>query len=255
MQNSLCVQVLRSPILAALLHGTRPVGVSQTLRRDTGSGITELSQRAPPILGWAAITLGIDPHSSYGLPYVIGQAIIFFLFLSFFLVCILCFVDGFQRAHNNSLGPALTELRFLANVNSRSPRASPPLTTPRFNHWYQQALNVVGSGPMDWVKIDAFACSYWPCVSIGVSVCGSLVEWLERWTCDSMVASSIPGPLRPVLVTVFGSANHLRISPSHLGQLSARHSTSGRQPNCGVEQRAPPIFGRAAITLGIGPHF
>jgi len=24
---------------------------------------------------------------------------------------------------------------------------------------------------------------------------------------------------------------------------------------CGVEQRAPPIFGTAAITLGIGPHF
>jgi len=24
---------------------------------------------------------------------------------------------------------------------------------------------------------------------------------------------------------------------------------------CGVEQRAPPIFGRADITLGIGPHF
>ena len=23
---------------------------------------------------------------------------------------------------------------------------------------------------------------------------------------------------------------------------------------CGVEQRAPPIFGRAAVTLGIGPH-
>jgi len=32
-QNSLCVQVLRSPILAALLHGTRVLGVSQTLRR------------------------------------------------------------------------------------------------------------------------------------------------------------------------------------------------------------------------------
>jgi len=31
--------------------------------------------------------------------------------------------------------------------------------------------------------------------------------------------------------------------------------SSGRQPNCGVEQRAPPIFGRKAITLGIGPHF
>jgi len=24
---------------------------------------------------------------------------------------------------------------------------------------------------------------------------------------------------------------------------------------CGVEQRAPPIFGRSAITLGIGPHY
>ena len=43
-QTSLCVQVLRSPILAALLHGTRPVGVSQTLRRGTRNGITELSQ-------------------------------------------------------------------------------------------------------------------------------------------------------------------------------------------------------------------
>jgi len=28
-----------------------------------------------------------------------------------------------------------------------------------------------------------------------------------------------------------------------------------RQPNCGVEQRAPPMFGRATIMLGIGPHF
>jgi len=30
---------------------------------------------------------------------------------------------------------------------------------------------------------------------------------------------------------------------------TARHSGSGRQPNCDVEQRAPPIFDRAAITL------
>ena len=33
-QYSLCVQVLRSHILAALLHGTRAVGISQTLRRS-----------------------------------------------------------------------------------------------------------------------------------------------------------------------------------------------------------------------------
>jgi len=39
-QNSLYVQALRSPILAALLHGTRVVGVSQTLRRGTRNGIT-----------------------------------------------------------------------------------------------------------------------------------------------------------------------------------------------------------------------
>jgi len=62
-QNSLYVQVLRSRILAALLHGT-PVGVSQTLRRGTRNGITELSQRVPPIFGRAAITLGIGPHFS-----------------------------------------------------------------------------------------------------------------------------------------------------------------------------------------------
>ena len=30
-QNSLCIQFLRSPILAALLHGIRVLGVSQTL--------------------------------------------------------------------------------------------------------------------------------------------------------------------------------------------------------------------------------
>jgi len=51
-------------VLTALLHGTVVAGVSQTLRRDTRNGITELSQRAPPIFGRAAIMLGIGPHSS-----------------------------------------------------------------------------------------------------------------------------------------------------------------------------------------------
>jgi len=63
-QNSLYVQVLRSPILAALLHGTPTADVSQTLRCGTKNGITELSQTAPPIFRPAAITLGIGPHSS-----------------------------------------------------------------------------------------------------------------------------------------------------------------------------------------------
>ena len=41
------VQVLRSAVLAALLHGSPAAGVSQSLRRGTRNGITELSQRAP----------------------------------------------------------------------------------------------------------------------------------------------------------------------------------------------------------------
>ena len=64
-ENSLYVHVLRSPILAALLHGTPAAGVSQTLRRRSRNGITELSRRAAPIFGRAAITLGIGPHSSF----------------------------------------------------------------------------------------------------------------------------------------------------------------------------------------------
>jgi len=63
--NSLCFQVLHSPILVALLHGTPSAGVSQTLQRGTRNGITGLSQRAPPIFGWAAITLDIGPHCSF----------------------------------------------------------------------------------------------------------------------------------------------------------------------------------------------
>jgi len=64
LQNSLCVQVLRSPILAALLHSTRAVSVSQTLQRGTRNGMTELLQSAPPVFGREAITLGIGPNFS-----------------------------------------------------------------------------------------------------------------------------------------------------------------------------------------------
>jgi len=65
-----CNQVLRSPILAASLHGTRAVGVSQTLRRGTRNGITELSllvivNIVIVNIARAAITLGIGPHSSF----------------------------------------------------------------------------------------------------------------------------------------------------------------------------------------------
>ena len=52
----------------------------------------------------------------------------------------------------------------------------------------------------------------------------------------------------------FGSLEHpyefQRVS--RLGSVTARHYASAKL--CDIEQRAPPIFGRAAITLGIGPH-
>jgi len=41
---------------------------------------------------------------------------------------------------------------------------------------------------------------------------------------------------------------------SPIGSVTARQASSGCEPNCGVEHRAPPVFGRATITLGIGPH-
>ena len=43
---------------------------------------------------------------------------------------------------------------------------------------------------------------------------------------------------------------------SHIDSVTvtARHSSSGRESNCGVQQRRQPIFGGAAITLAIGPH-
>jgi len=48
-----------SYIGSVILYGTPAESVSQTLRRRTRNGITELSQTAPPTFRWAAITLGI----------------------------------------------------------------------------------------------------------------------------------------------------------------------------------------------------
>jgi len=49
-------------VLASLLQRRRSTEIDQTLRHGTRNGITELSQTAPPMFGWAAITLGIGPH-------------------------------------------------------------------------------------------------------------------------------------------------------------------------------------------------
>jgi len=63
------------------------------------------------------------------------------------------------------------------------------------------------------------------------------------------------GPLADEIISLVwgtpGNFNGFRV----FGSVTAQQFSSGRQPNCGVEQRAPPIFGRAAIRLGIRPHF
>ena len=61
------------------------------------------------------------------------------------------------------------------------------------------------------------------------------------------------GELRPTsgrdLLASLGHPSTFQLV-SRLGSITARHSRSGLQPN----SAAPPIFGRTAITLGIGPH-
>ena len=64
----------------------------------------------------------------------------------------------------------------------------------------------------------------------------------------------------PGLLTPNGILPHAKLTllPGlaffYIGTVTARHSSRGRQTNCSVQQRAPPIFCRAAITLGIGSH-
>jgi len=87
-QNSLYVQVLHFPILAALVHGTPAAGISQTLRCGTRNGIMELPQRAPPIFGWVAITLGISPHSSLIMIYCKPRSCLAKPMIPSFTVCL-----------------------------------------------------------------------------------------------------------------------------------------------------------------------
>jgi len=64
------------------------------------------------------------------------------------------------------------------------------------------------------------------------------------------------GPLAaeidPVVWGTPGNFNGFGVLAALLHGTPVSYWTSAKL--CGVEQRAPPIFGRAAITLGIGPH-
>jgi len=116
-QNSLCVQVLRCRILAALLHGTPAAGISQTLRCSTRNGITELSQTAPPIFGWAAITLGIGPHSSLFIAMQVHETVS----KRYLNVAIHCFgtilkVESLEKRLGLGLARSQTRSRLVAKI-------------------------------------------------------------------------------------------------------------------------------------------
>jgi len=70
LQSSLCVQVVRSPILATLLQCTWVVGVSKTLRRWT-EGATYMRQGGHHVGHW--------PHSSFVLWFLLLSFIFLFL--------------------------------------------------------------------------------------------------------------------------------------------------------------------------------
>ena len=78
--------------------------------------------------------------------------------------------------------------------------------------------------------------------SLAVSLAGTLYMHFRGLLPHNRILSDAKFTLRPNLVL------------SYIGSITERHSSSGHLPDCGVEQRAPPIFGMAAITLGIGPH-
>ena len=61
------------------------------------------------------------------------------------------------------------------------------------------------------------------------------------------------GPLAAQIVSLVWGTRQISTGFASCS-ITARHSSSGRQANCGVEQMAPPIFGMAAITLDIGTH-
>ena len=86
---------------------------------------------------------------------------------------------------------------------------------------------------------------------------GRLLGWYTMYIFRGLLH---PGGILPGAKVTF----RLSLAFSYIGSDTARHSSSGRQPNFAAHstrngiaellQRAPPIFGWASITLGIGPH-
>jgi len=77
---------------------------------------------------------------------------------------------------------------------------------------------------------------------------------------DSNISPTCPhnmvnfGPLAAELVRLFGAPKQIWMRFASWRRYCTAFEQWAPAKLCGVEQRAPPIFGRAAITLGLGPH-
>ena len=94
--------------------------------------------------------------------------------------------------------------------------------------------------------------------ALGQSCYGLSAGWLIPTHPEGKIMSPYYGELSPlateIILLVWGTCANFN---GFLVLAALLHGTLivGVSKTCGVEQRAPPIFSRAAITLGIGPHF
>jgi len=129
--NSFCVQVLRSPILAALLHSTRAAAMSQSLWHGTRNGSTEFSERVPDIFGWMAITLGIGPQSSY-----------YYVLIQFFTFIFNCSLHQWQKnTHQEKLIVRISAVNALPPHVLTYQLLLPPPPPPHYNNYFLMLLN------------------------------------------------------------------------------------------------------------------
>jgi len=101
----------------------------------------------------------------------------------------------------------------------------------------------------------------------GFRVVASLLHRRRSTDVNHTLHDVWPSPMLALALTQFCQVQSLlcvQVLRYHsIGSVTARHLSTVRQPNLrrgtrnGIKklsQRAPPVFGRAAVRLGIGPH-
>ena len=96
---------------------------------------------------------------------------------------------------------------------------------------------------------NTVVCITW---KVGVIAVMFLSVFKMKWR-DIFHYYSFSGLLPPVGIFA-GWKIHFASKSCPIGSFTTWHLSSRRQPNRDARQRAPPTFGRAAITFDIGPH-